>query len=344
MEIFLGLFIFSFFINGVLYVPFINLLYKLSFQRQKQETLDVFGKLTPIFDKLHQKKAGTPVGGGLLLIITTTILTLFSLLILHLFWVPISSDHPLAEELKILFFSFIMFGLLGAYDDVKKTFKSAREFFFGLKFRHKFLLQVLLGGIISFWLYKRLGISAVNIPFLGILDLKWLYIPFATFVIVAFANAFNITDGLDGLAGGLLTISLIMFWIISSSILDTPLSVFIAVWLGGLIAFLYFNIYPARIFLGDVGSMAFGATLAVIGLLLGKVVALVIIGFLFVIEVFSSFLQIFSRKVLKKKLFRCAPLHLWLQDRGWEEPKIVMRGWLAGIMFGIFGLWLSFFT
>lgn len=344
MEIFLGLFILSFWVNALLFIPFINFLYKISFQRKKQDTLDLFGKLTPIFNKFHQKKAGTPVGGGLLVILTTSSLSLFALILSHYFWVPITSSYPLQEELKILFFTFIMFGLLGLFDDIKKMFPDAREHFFGLRFRYKFLLQLVLAMVIGSWLYSNLSITLVNVPFFGVLELGWLYIPFAAFVIVAFANAFNITDGLDGLAAGLLFISLTMFWIISSAILDTPLSIFIAVWLGGLVAFLYFNVYPARIMLGDVGSLSFGATLAVIGLILGKAIALAVIGALFVVEVASSLLQIVSRKFFGKKLLKCAPLHLWLQEKGWEEPKIVMRAWLAGAMLGVFGLWLSLFT
>lgn len=344
MQLFLGLFLFSFFVNAFLFVPFIDLLYKIRMQRREQKTLDVFGKLTPIFDKFHRSKAGTPVGGGLLVILTTSILTMLFLLLFHFFWVPITSDYPLKDELKIIFFTFIMFGILGLYDDVKKTFKAARENFFGLRFRHKLFLQTLLALLIGYLMYALLSISIVNIPFFGVIEVGWLFVPFAAITIVAFANAFNISDGLDGLACGLLFIALSVFWIISGGVLDIPLQTFIAVWLGGLIAFLYFNVYPARIWLGDVGSLAFGATLAVIGLLLGKVLALVIIGGLFAVEAASSLLQMLFKKFFGRKLFECAPFHLWLQHRGWEEPKIVMRAWLAGIILGIFGLWLSFFT
>jgi len=344
MALFLGIFLVSFCINALLFVPFINLLYKIQMQRQKQDTLDTFGRLTPIFNRLHKMKVGTPVGGGLLLIITTCILTLVILSSLKLFWVPIVSDYPLISELKVIFFTFVMFGLLGLYDDIKKMFKFSSDTFFGLRFRHKILLQIILAAIISYWLYQNLSISIINIPLLGVIDLGWIYIPFATLVIVAFTNAYNITDGLDGLAGGLLFIALIIFWIISASALDTPLEIFIAVWVGGLIAFLYFNVFPARIWMGDVGSMAFGATLAVIGLLLGKVVALVIIGLIFVLEVGSSLAQMLSKYFRGKKLFEVAPFHLLLQNKGWAEPKIVMRAWLVQIMLGIFGLWLSFFT
>jgi len=344
MALFLGIFLVSFIVNASLFVPFINLLYKIRMQRQNQETLDTFGKLTPIFNRLHRQKAGTPVGGGLLLIVTTCILSLLILVTLKFFWIPITSDYPLMDELKIIFFTFVMFGLLGFYDDIKKMFKFSSEIFFGLRFRHKLLLQVMLASIISYWLFSNLSISVLNIPLIGVLELGWLYIPFAAFVIVAFTNAYNISDGLDGLAGGLLFIALIIFWIISTSSLDTPLETFIAVWVGGLVAFLYFNVYPARIWMGDVGSMAFGATFAVIGLLLGKVAALVVIGLIFVLEVGSSLAQMLSKYFRGKKLFEAAPFHLLLQHKGWAEPKIVMRAWLAQIMLGVFGLWLSFFT
>ena len=208
--------------------------------------------------------------------------------------------------------------------------------------RHKFLIQWVLAFIISFLMYFNLRIDIINIPFWGVLKIGPLFIPLAAFIIVSFANAFNITDGLDGLASGLLLISLFAFWLLSHSILDTPLSVFIALWIGALLAFLYFNVYPARIFLGDVGALSFGATLAVVGLLVGKAVALVIIGGLFVVEVLSSLIQILSKKFLKRKAFTVAPLHLWLQNQGWEEPKIVMRAWLAGIILAVLGLWLAY--
>jgi len=190
-------------------------------------------------------------------------------------------------------------------------------------------------------LSQNLKISFVYIPYFGVLKLGWFYVPFAAATIVFFTNAFNITDGLDGLAGGLLLICLFAFWILSAHILDTPLSIFIALFIGSLIAFLYFNIWPARVFLGDVGALSFGATLAVIGLLIGKIVALAIIGGLFVFEALTSLAQIISKRFLGRKLFACAPFHLWLQNWGWEEPKIVMRAWLAALILAIFGIWLA---
>jgi phospho-N-acetylmuramoyl-pentapeptide-transferase len=196
--------------------------------------------------------------------------------------------------------------------------------------------------MLAYLLYDKLSIDIINIPSVGVLHLGIYAVPLFAFIIVSFTNAVNITDGLDGLASGLLMIALFALWFLSSSILDTPLSVFLALWIGSLIAFLYFNVYPARIFMGDVGALAFGATIAVVGILVGKVIAVMVIGSIFLLELVSSALQLASKKIRHKKLFPVAPLHLWLELNGWEEPKIVMRAWLAAIMLAVFGLWLAF--
>ncbi len=329
----LGLLLLSFLITCLLLVPFIDLLYKWKLRRQNQETRDVFDKLTPIFDKFHGWKVGTPVGGGLLIILVVTILTLWSY--------GLFGFSPKIWEIFLLLFSFISFGVLGLYDDIRKTFGYKQGSFFGLRLRHKLLFQIILALIIGTLFYTKLEVDFINIHWFGRVDIGILYIPLAAFAVVSFANAFNITDGLDGMSSGLLLICLTAFWVISSTLLDPTLAVFIAIWIGSILSFLYFNIFPARIWLGDVGALSFGATLAVVGLLTGKIPAVIIIGGVFVAEVLSSLLQLSSKKFLGKKLFRVAPLHLWFQDKGWEESKVVTRFWLAGILFAIFGLWLA---
>lgn len=341
MVLLLGVLLFSWVIHSILYIPFIRLLYAWRFQRMAQKTLDAFEKRTPIFDRLHRGKVGTPVGGGLLIIGITTVLFPFVLLLLHYFWVPITSVHPMGSEIKILLFTFLSFGVLGLVDDMKKTFLWLKQGFFGLRLRHKLLFEIIIAGIVGYWFIHDLHIDFFYIPLIGVFHMGWWFVPFAAFVIIAFANAFNITDGLDGLASGVLMIALAAFWIVSASILDTPLSMFIALWLGGIIAFLYFNIFPARIFLGDVGALSFGATFAVVGLLLGKTPALIVIGGVFVVEVTSSLLQLLSKKFFGRKLFPVAPFHLWLQYKGWPEPKIVMRFWIITIVMSLFGLWIA---
>lgn len=343
MVFLLGALLFSWLLSSILYIPFIRLLYNLRLQRMKQVTRDAFNKRTPIFDKFHHMKAGTPVGGGLLIILVTTVLFPLTLLIMKYFWIPLTAVYPMAAEIKILLFTFISFGALGFLDDLKKTFVWKSKFF-GLRLRYKLIFEIILAAIISYWLVIDLQINIFYMPFFGVIHMGWWFIPFAIFVIISFANAFNITDGLDGLASGVLMIALCAFWIVSASILDTPLSVFLALWIGSLLAFLYFNVYPARIFLGDVGALSFGATFAVVGLILGKAPALMIIGFVFLIEVMSSLLQLLSKHFFHKKLFPAAPFHLLLQYVGWEEPKIVMRFWILSIVFAIFGLFIAFLT
>lgn len=342
MAFLVGLLLSTWLLTSILYIPFIRLLYKWRMQRLHQKTLDAFNKHTPIFDSFHKNKAGTPVGGGLLIIVISTLMFPLALFLMKYFWLPITAVYPIASEIKILLFTFVSFGALGLLDDIKKTFGYSSTF--GLRLRHKLILEIILAAITSYWLIADLRIDIFYVPLLGIFRMGYWYLPFATLVIISFANAFNITDGLDGLASGVLMIGLVAFWFISASILDTPLSIFIAIWLGSLIAFLYFNVYPARIFLGDVGALSFGATMAVVGLILGKAPVLVVIGGIFILEVASSLIQLLSKRFLNKKAFAVAPFHLWLQYKGWPEPKIVMRMWIISIIFAIVGLWLAMIT
>src|SRR3989344_589375 len=330
----LGLMLLSLCITFILLIPFIDFLYKLKIKRQKQKTVDMFDKPTPFFDKMHSWKEGTPFGGGLLIIAIVTVLSLWSYGLLDV------SINP--WEVFILLFTFISFGVLGFYDDLKKLINGKSSPFFGLRFRYKFLIQWIFALIIATVLYKQLGYTFIFIKGFGLASLGFLFIPFAAFVIVSFTNAFNIADGLDGLACGLLLICLGAFLAISGNQLDESLGIFIAVLMGSLAAFLYFNIYKARIWLGDVGSLSLGAVLAVIGLLTGKIIALAFIGGVFVIEVGSSLIQILSKKFLGRKIFPVSPFHLYLQKIGWDEPKIVMRAWLLGFLFAILGLYIAF--
>ncbi len=328
MALFLGILMFAFIVTGIAIIPFIDFLYRLRFTRKDERATSV--------------KIGTPIGGGVLIITLVSLLFAVIFPLVRRMGVYISSSFPIKQELNVIFFTFISFGLLGLYDDIMKIFGFAKSGFFGLRVRHKLIIQTVLAAAVAVLLYFNLQIDILNVPGWGVLHLGWLYIPLATFLIVSFTNAFDFTDGLDGLSCGVLLICLLAFWSLSVTSLDTSLSIFVALWIGSLIAFLYFNVYPARIWLGNAGGLAFGATLAVVGLLLGKVVALVVIGGIFVVELASSFLQIVWFKVSGgKRLFPIAPLHHWLQVIGWPEPKIVMRAWLAAIMLAFFGIWLA---
>lgn len=331
-----GISLVSLIFTFILIIPFIDFVYKIKLRRQNQSTVDIFNKPTPLFDKFNAWKVGTPFGGGILIIFIVSVVFLWSFGILSIKMNP--------WELFAILFTFISFGILGLYDDAKKLVSNNKHALFGLRFRYKFIIQWFLALISATILYTQLGFTSFFIKGIGTADIGFLYIPFAAFVIVSFANAFNIADGLDGLASGLLLICLVSFLAISYTAVDLGLGMFIAILMGSVAAFLYFNIYKARIWLGDVGSMSLGACLAIIGLLTGKPLAIAVIGGVFVLEAGSSLIQILGKKFLKRKLFPVAPLHLYFLKKGWEEPKIVMRGWLLGVFFAILGLYVAFFN
>jgi phospho-N-acetylmuramoyl-pentapeptide-transferase len=191
MEKIFGFAMLSFFVSAILLVPFIDFMYKMKIQRQIQKTRDPFNKPTPIFDKHHAWKAGTPIAGGALIILVVTLVTLWAY---GLFSVEVNF-----WELFVLLFSFIGFGALGLYDDLKKIFHVKPEGFFGLRARQKFAIQWVLALIIGSVFYFKLGYSFLFIHWIGQFNLGPVYIIFAAFTIVSFVNAFNITDGLDGL-------------------------------------------------------------------------------------------------------------------------------------------------
>lgn len=342
MHFYLGLLMAAFLITAGLFVPFIGLLYRLRFTR-REETQEVRKGATANFYKirqLHAEKRGTPTGGGVL--VAAVVVVLFGLVLS----VPgkvvgIVAGYSQWWEVTVLFAAFVGFGLLGFYDDVMKIFGFENFGFFGLRMRHKFFLQWVVGLAVAAMMHWGLGIDFVYLPVIGIWRIGIGFFFLAAFLIVAMANAFDITDGLDGLSAGLLAICLLAFWTIALVALDHIMSVFIALWLGAVMAFLYFNIYPARIMLGNTGGLAFGATLAVIGLLTGKMGAMFVISGLFLAEGGSSLLQLFSKRFMEKRIFPIAPLHHWLQLLGWEEPKIVARAWLLGLVLAIFGVWLA---
>lgn len=331
--------IISFFATSLLIVPFIDLLYKLKF----------FKKKTAITSKnknaavTHIKsKVKTPEGAGLLLI--GILIFLFPAIFALFYSVngTITSNFPIAKEIGVIIFSLVAFGLLGLVDDIIKFFDLQQEKgFSGLKTKAKLLIQAILALSISSYMYYGLGINFINIPLIGTIHLGPLFIIFASFVIITFSNAVNFTDGVDGLSMGILLFCLFGYLVITVNIIDTPLSTFIGIWIGTIIAFLYFNVYPANIFLGDVGALSFGATLATIALLSGKVFIIFIFGLLFFIEFTSSFIQLVGKAVLKRKILPVAPAHYFFLQKGWKESQLTQRAWLATIILVIIGLFLS---
>lgn len=331
MVIYLGILLFSLCIFIAAIVPFIDFLYRLHFTYQKPLSPSTSLE-SQAFKKLQKSqffKLGTPIGGGLLIIFLVSILFPLVFPAISKLGFYIHTSHPLKEELNVIFFTFISFGLLGLYSDLVSNWKYRLVF--------KLLLSLFCGVL----LYTNLGIDSVFLPFLGSLKFGIFYPLFAGFIIFLFSRAYNITDGLDGLAVGNLIIALFALWAISVASLDTPISIFISLWISGLITFLYFNIFPARIWLGNSGAVSFGASFALLGLILGKIAPLLIIGGIFLAEFLSWAIQIFGVNILKRKIFPITPIHYWLNSLGWPEPKIVMRSWLTGIILAFIGLWLS---
>ncbi len=331
----LGLVLLAFAVTAVFMVPFIDLLFYL--KRRFERIQSKVGKKseTPIHDQLMKGDIGTPSGAGILLIFILVILSFA-----YTFFSP-SVDKV---SLKILLFTLASFGSLGLADDIKFIITRRRGKLLGLGRKKMLFIQVVLALVVSAMLYFTAGLNNFYIPGLGNFIIHTWYIPLSAFVIIAFANAYNISDGLDGLSAGLLLICLFAFLALNTQSLDLTLASFIGIWIGLLFAFLYFNVWPARIFLGDAGALAFGATLAVVGLLTGKILALAIIGGMFIIIVASSLIQILSKKMLKRKIFPLSPVHMYFKYVGWEEPKIVSRFWLAGGVFAILGLWIASFS
>lgn len=326
----LGLILISFAITSFFMVPFIDLLFYLKKNFEKREIKKASAH--PIHDELMRGDETTPSGGGILLILILVSLTL------------VYTNFTYLRDmvtLKILLFSLLSFGAVGFVDDLRWILTKRRGKFLGLGGRLILFIQTILGLTIASMLYFLIGLNNIYIAGVGNLVIGPWYIPLAAFIIVAFSNAYNISDGLDGLSTGLLTICLFALLALASASLNLTLAAFVGIWVGSLFAFLYFNVYPARIFLGDAGSFAFGATLAVVGLLTGKIIGLAVIGGMYIIIVASSLLQILSKRIFGQKIFPVAPIHIYFRYIGWEEPKIVMRFWLASAIFAILGLWLS---
>lgn len=210
----------------------------------------------------------------------------------------------------------------------------------GIHAGEKIIIQTLTGGIVAYWLFSYLGISTIWVPFWGILELGILMPFLIIFTIISMSNAVNISDGMDGLSAGLLVISFSTFMLIAIIEAQNEIAFLLATTIGALIAYLYFNIKPARIQMGDTGSLALGALLATTAFLQDKIFLLPIIGLPFVIEIGSSLIQSIYKSIFRRRLFKMAPLHLHFLIKGWSEEKTVMRFWLFGLISAIIGFWI----
>jgi phospho-N-acetylmuramoyl-pentapeptide-transferase len=231
-------------------------------------------------------------------------------------------------------------GLLGAADDYLNARTGE-----GIRARQKLLWQSVVALVVAYQIQSTYQITEIRVPFIGDVAIDPIvYIFFAAFAIVAASNGVNITDGLDGLAGGTLAFAFVSFMIIA--LLNAPvpqpnIAFLCALIIGALLGFLWFNVHPAQVFMGDSGSLSLGATLAVIALITGQILVLPIIGLIFVVETMSDIIQIgYFKASGGKRVFRMAPLHHHFELGGWDEEKITLRFWIVGILAGLLGVTL----
>ena len=326
--------------------PFFNFLlrYKLG---KKLRVQAVDGGSASVFLTYHQSKAGTPTMGGIL-IWGSILLTVLVSRILSLTGIV---EHSLLQRGQVYIPLAVMvgLGLLGAIDDYLNIREIGKNK--GLNALPKLGLLVLMTLLAASWFYFRLEYQSIHIPFgkfIGItsgeVNLGLFYIPFFVFVVIGTANAVNVTDGLDGLAGGPLAIAFGCFGLIAYISGLFVLAAFCGVVAGALAAFLWHNVPPALFFMGDTGSLALGGTLAVMAFMINQVLVLPLLGFVFVLEMLSVIIQLTSKKCFKRKIFRSAPFHHHLEALNWGESKVTMRLWIAGVFFAFLGALIAIYA
>ncbi|MBN1258153.1 phospho-N-acetylmuramoyl-pentapeptide-transferase [Candidatus Peregrinibacteria bacterium] len=306
---------------------------KLKLGKQIRDTA-MTGEKAEIFHEMHAKKIGTPTMGGVIMWGSVLLTILLSRALALFGFIPKSLLDR--GEVYLPLFTLVAVGLLGAVDDIfnVKGIGGIK----GIKARPKFLLLTLFAVVGAWWFYYKLGFSSIHIPRCGDFNIGLWYIPLFILVIVSTANAVNITDGLDGLAGGLLILALTAFGVIAFAKGLFILAIFCGVLIGSLLAFLWNNVPPALFYMGDTGALAYGATLGVMAMMTNSLVVLFFVGAIFIVETLSVIIQVFSKKFLGRKVFLVAPLHHHFEKKGWGESKITMRFWILGAMFGGIGL------
>ena len=287
----------------------------------------------PIFHKLHAKKAGTPTMGGI--IVWGTVLLLA---IAFTFYKPL--DFITRSETLLPLGALIASACVGLIDDYLNV-RRIGPHGGGLRMRHRLMIYTAIAAVGAWWFYSKLDWDLIHVPFAGDFTVGLWYIPIFLFIIVATSFSVNQTDGLDGLAGGTLLTSFGAYGAIALLQGKYDLAAFCAVIIGALLAFLWFNIHPARFFMGDTGSMSLGVTLGIIAMLTNQVLLLPIIGIIFVLESLSTIIQLISKKLFKRKVFLSSPIHHHLEAIGWMEPKIVMRFWVISIVAAALGVMIA---
>lgn len=292
----------------------------------------------PVYAKLHAHKAGTPTMGGILIWGTAFALAVVFAAAEAFHFVRLGALSFLTRAETLLpMGALVASAIVGLGDDLLNVFRIGAKGG-GLHMRHRMFLYGAIATVGAWWFVVKLEWTTVRIPFVGLVDFGWWFFPFAIVVLVATAFSVNEADGLDGLAGGTLLTAYAAYGAIAFLQGRYDLAAFIGVLSGALLAFLWFNIPPARFFMGDTGAMSLGITLGIIALLTNAPFLLPIIGLPFVVESLSVFAQVGSRRLFGRKLLRSSPLHHHLEAVGWPEPKIVMRAWVISGVTAVLGL------
>lgn len=295
---------------------------------KKQRSTSTTGERLQVFTKLHAKKfeRNIPTMAGIIGVVVIVVVALSFNLDRHQTWLPLAA--------------LIGGGVVGLIDDVINI-RGHGTGVAGLRSSVKLAMITALGLVLGWWFFNTLGYDSVHFPGFGDVVIGWAIVPLFAFAVVATGNAVNISDGLDGLAGGLLSLSYGTFGIIALVQGHVLIAGFCFTVLGALLSYLWFNIYPARFFMGDVGSFAYGAALGVVAMMTNTLFLLPIIGIVFVVEIFSSALQISWKKLFHRKIFISAPIHHHLEALGWPETKVTMRFWVIGCIASFIGILLA---
>ncbi|EKE11981.1 MAG: hypothetical protein ACD_14C00052G0006 [uncultured bacterium] len=317
----------------------------------KIKSSDVNGEKLKFVSSLHAHKSGTPTMGGVIMWISIIILA-FSSHFLFPFFGKLFDMNFLArldflsrKEVWLPLFALASAGVLGLFDDVMSVRGWGKNKGGGMRFAMRFGWLIAIATAGGFWFYYKLGWDVLHIPAFGDFSIGLWYIPLFIFVILFAAVSSNETDGLDGLNGGVLLLAFFSFAIIAFFQNKVNLSAFCAAMSGVILAFLWFNIQPARFMMGDTGAMSLGTTLGVVAMLTNSAVVLFLIVLVYVLESGSVTIQLLSKKYFHRKVFLAAPLHHHFEAKGWPECKIVMRAWiftmvtaLMGVVIAIFGM------
>jgi len=292
----------------------------------------------PIMSALHRAKSGTPTMGGLLVWLTTLVLALLFFYLDRLGVVHL--NFLTRSETWLPLGALVASAVVGLVDDWWNV-RGLGSKGGGLTVKARLLTYTAIAMVGAWWFYYKLGWDFLHVPFAGDIAVGWWYIPIFIFIIVATAFSVNEIDGLDGLAGGTLLAAFAAFGAIAFLQGKYDLATFCGVLVGALLAFLWFNIHPARFFMGDTGAMSLGVTLGIVAMLTNSALLLLVVGFLFVLESLSVIIQVVSKRWRGKKVFLSAPLHHHLEAIGWPEPKIVMRFWVVSAVTAAAGIILA---